>query len=94
MAEPKPLSQFHLGTLWLIHNRGHQPLRKGEVSRLVTGGLIEPAGGRGQFGQTHYRNTEAGKEMASRIVLDKGKYQLGEEESDRGYPAGVFKDRR
>jgi hypothetical protein len=64
----------HLGTLHTIHNRGNQPLQKSEVELLIKRGLVEPAGGRGQFGMTHYRLTAAGTEHARDIVLENGKF--------------------
>lgn len=74
MAE-RPLPHAHLGTLWLLHNRGPtQPLRKGEIGPLLNRGLVEPAGERGQFGMTYYQLTESGKDIARNVNLSGGKY--------------------
>jgi hypothetical protein len=78
MAE-RPLSGYHLGTLWTLHNRGPTtPLRKGEIGPLLKRGLVEPAGARGQYGMTHYRLTERGKEHARSVVLSEGQFKLSE----------------
>ena len=65
----KPLTQYHLGTLYLIQMRGPQPLRKAEIARLITMGLIAPTGPRGQYGMTYYALTPKGKTVAQTIQL-------------------------
>ena len=68
-------SQRHLGTLHALHKKGTEAARKSEISRLVSHGLVEPAGPRGQFGMTYYQLTEAGSDIARNVSLSGGKYE-------------------
>lgn len=64
----KPLSHFHLSTLYHMLKHGPMALRKGEVARLVKLGLITP-GTRGQYGMTYYTLTAEGKALAATITM-------------------------
>lgn len=71
------LSSYHLGVLQSQSRFDTQPWNQGAVQPLLQHGLIEPTG-QGLYGQSKFRNTDKGNQVAKKVVLHQGQFHLGD----------------
>ena len=73
------LGSYHLGVLHAQSRFGTEPWNQGAIQPLLQHGLVEPTGSTSSYGQTRYRNTDKGNQLAKRVVLHQGQFQVGGE---------------